>query len=459
MATKDNGAGRRGSKDLRGIRQRGSTYQVRVFGGPDPVTGKPVMLTGTAADEAAAIRMRDRFRAEVSADKAARTRATVAYLIREWLHTRASDHDMVYDYRLLVEKFVIPALGDIPLTRLARIGPRAFDQLYGELRRCRRRCDGRPFVEHHKGCAPDIDGVRSCDGRCRPHMCKPISESTLRHIHTVCNGAFKAAVRWGWLGVNPLSATERPRAPRPEPRPPSPSDAALIIDTAMSTDEDWGTFVWLAMVSGARRGELVALRFTDVQLRCAECDHALHWDDGICTNSACGRKVTTESRTGTLDIRKGYVRRAGRDRETDTKTHQMRRIALDPTTTDILARHRARYVERVTALEGTPQDTAYIFSYDPEHRRPCSPDGLTHRYSRMTADLGLDTHLHELRHYSATELLAAGVDLRTVAGRLGHAGGGATTLRVYAAWRRSADEDAAAVLAARLTGRLRKQQD
>ena len=72
----------------------------------------------------------------------------------------------------------------------------------------------------------------------------------------------------------------------------------------------------------------------------------------------------------------------------------------------------------------------------------------------MTASLGLDTHIHELRHYSATELLAAGVDLRTVAGRLGHAGGGVTTLRVYAAWVRSADEQAAALLAERLTGGL-----
>jgi integrase len=52
----------------------------------------------------------------------------------------------------------------------------------------------------------------------------------------------------------------------------------------------------------------------------------------------------------------------------------------------------------------------------------------------MAADLGIDTHLHALRHYSATELLAGGVDLRTVAGRLGHGGGGATTLKVYAAW-------------------------
>jgi site-specific recombinase XerD len=47
-----------------------------------------------------------------------------------------------------------------------------------------------------------------------------------------------------------------------------------------------------------------------------------------------------------------------------------------------------------------------------------------------------------LRHYSATELIAAGVDVRTVAGRLGHGGGGATTLRVYAAWLAATDKKA-----------------
>ena len=51
--------------------------------------------------------------------------------------------------------------------------------------------------------------------------------------------------------------------------------------------------------------------------------------------------------------------------------------------------------------------------------------------------------MHELRHYSATELIAAGVDVRTVAGRLGHGGGGTTTLRTYAAWVSEADQRAA----------------
>ncbi|MFG3298859.1 tyrosine-type recombinase/integrase [Micromonospora chersina] len=70
----------------------------------------------------------------------------------------------------------------------------------------------------------------------------------------------------------------------------------------------------------------------------------------------------------------------------------------------------------------------------------------------MAARLGIATNLHALRHYSATELIAAGVDVRTVAGRLGHGGGGATTLRVYAAWLSESDQRAAASLAARIPG-------
>ena len=60
-------------KDLQGIRQRGGTYQVRVYGGRDPVTGRPVMLTGSAASEKEAVRLRNRFRGEVAEHKSART--------------------------------------------------------------------------------------------------------------------------------------------------------------------------------------------------------------------------------------------------------------------------------------------------------------------------------------------------------------------------------------------------
>ena len=56
---------------------------------------------------------------------------------------------------------------------------------------------------------------------------------------------------------------------------------------------------------------------------------------------------------------------------------------------------------------------------------------MTHRYRRYARRVGITSSLKELRHYSATQLLAAGTDLNTVAGRLGHAEG-STTLKFYA---------------------------
>ena len=72
---------------------------------------------------------------------------------------------------------------------------------------------------------------------------------------------------------------------------------------------------------------------------------------------------------------------------------------------------------------------------------------VTQRYRRLATRNGLrSTRIHSLRHYTATELLSAGVDLRTVSGRLGHASG-STTLRFYAAWLEEADRRAAGSIA------------
>ena len=58
---------------------------------------------------------------------------------------------------------------------------------------------------------------------------------------------------------------------------------------------------------------------------------------------------------------------------------------------------------------------------------PAESGHATQRYRRMADRLGINTTLKNLRHYTATELISGGVDVRTVAGRLGHGGGGATT--------------------------------
>jgi integrase len=74
-----------------------------------------------------------------------------------------------------------------------------------------------------------------------------------------------------------------------------------------------------------------------------------------------------------------------------------------------------------------------------------APHGLSHAFARLNQRVGLDYHLHELRHFTATTAIAAGADIRTVAGRLGHADP-SVTLRIYAHAVEARDRDVAAIL-------------
>lgn len=93
----------------------------------------------------------------------------------------------------------------------------------------------------------------------------------------------------------------------------------------------------------------------------------------------------------------------------------------------------ARAAARAAALDVEPADDAFVFSPAVDGSTRLKPESVSQRYSRQARRLGIKTTIHKLRHYSATELISGGVDVRTVAGRLGHGGGGTTTLRVYAA--------------------------
>ncbi|MDN5854757.1 MAG: site-specific integrase, partial [Actinomycetia bacterium] len=257
---------------------------------------------------------------------------------------------------------------------------------------------------------------------CRPHRCKPLSASTIRQVHFLLSGAYKKAVRWRWVTFSPMNQASPPPAPVPNPQPTTPEQAARILNEAWN-DPEWGAFLWLAMTSGARRGELCAIRWSS---------------------------ITLEAGRETVWLRHSISREHGEWVETGLKTHQQRRIALDDETAAILREHRARWAERFASNGMEFNDDGYAFSNVPDATQPPSPDGISQRFDRLVERLKIRTTLHKLRHYSATELILAGVDIRTVAGRLGHAGGGTTTLRAYAAWVSEADQRAAKSVSSRM---------
>jgi integrase len=397
---------------------------VRVFAGRDPVTGtKRYVTESIPGTDRAAHRRADkaltRLQAQVDKQRAPETSLSLSRALDEWLATNELEDTTRRTYVGYIERTIKPAIGAEPI---ARLNARTLESLYRDLRRCRTRCDGKPAIEKHARVG-DHDCVLA---KCKPHVCKPMAASTVRQVHSIISGTLTAAVRWDWIDSNPARVAQRPRAKAPEPDPPSVADAARLIDAAFEVDDDWGTLVWLTMTTGLRRGEVCALRWRDIDLD-AE----------------------------TIDIRRSYILHKGVGTEKDTKTHQMRRIALDSETVTLLRDHRRRVGELLEALEQPLTSETYVFAgvKTPDHSTPYSPHAVSSRYREMAKRLNIDTHIHALRHYSATELLTAGIDLRTVAGRLGHGGGGATTLRVYAAWVAGSDRKAAEILGSRMPKR------
>ncbi|ANY06754.1 site-specific integrase [Pseudonocardia sp. HH130630-07] len=422
------------------IRRRGNSYQVVLFSGRDPVSGRKIYLRGSRPSRTEAEQLLKKFVGQVAAQRHATTRASLRTTIEAWLGTHELEESTRATYVGYAAKHIYPVVGDHPLGKITTHG---LERFYAELRRCGARCDGRPYVEHR------IDGPHECrevrhkrpPGRppasgypehdcaergcavseCREHVCRPLAAATVRKIHFIIRAALTAAERWEWISSNLAELARIPRAPVPDPDPPTSAEAAVLVAAAREEGADWGVLVWVVMVTGLRRAELLALRWSDVDL-----------DSSV------------------LYVRRNHVRVVGKSIEKDTKTHRARRLAVDSETVELLREHWARYEERCRQVGVKPTSAAYLFSYSPTNEKPCDPSGVTHRYGRMCERVGIDSHLHALRHYSATELLTAGVDLRTVAGRLGHGGGGATTLRVYAAWVANEDRRAAEIVARRV---------
>jgi integrase len=414
------------------IRRHGQSWQARVSAGSDPVTGERIVLYETVpipeartkparerADREAykeAQKVLSRLQADADALKVARTRSTVGALLERWMAQHEIDPTTRMTYEAQIRLYIEPKLGDVPLVLFVREAAERLEPFYAHLRRCRALCNGRPFIEKHAQEDRHDCAVASCS----PHVCKPYAASSVRSIHAILSGACSAAVRWGWISFNPMPSVRPPSKPRPQPRPPTSDQMACIVEVAWSASPEWGLYIWLSAVLGARRGEVVALQWEDIDL-----------DAGV------------------VRLDENYVRTADGMLLKDTKTHQMRRVSIDAPTVELLRRHREDCSARLAPLGLQVTDRTWLFSAAPDMARPRDPASLTRRYGRLVAKLGIETALKELRHYSATELLTAGVDLRTVAGRLGH-GDGTTTLRHYAAWVAAADQTAASTIGGRM---------
>jgi integrase len=319
---------------------------------------------------------------EVSAGKHTSSDTSLGELLDHWLEVVAENlaATTVREYRRLVATRLRPDLGKLSLRRVTA---QRLDAYYVSLAR-----------DHG------------------------LSPATIRHIHAVLRGSLAQAVRWGWIPSNPAVVASPPRLRKREITPPAMTDTRALLLAADAQDPEFGVLLRVLAATGARRGEVCGLRWSDLDRRGA-----------------------------TLFIRRSVASVAGGTIVKDTKTHAARRIALDPATLECLAQHRERVEERARLCEVALEADGYVFTSSVDGSRPFHPDTITGGFRRLCERAGLkDVRLHDLRHLHATQLLAAGVPVRTVSGRLGHADA-ATTLNVYAHFLEASDREAATVIA------------
>jgi integrase len=349
-------------------KRKDGVWELRVYVGRDPATGHPKQISRTfrggsrAADDALRDLV-DKYGGEGRPDGVG---ATFGQLLDRWLE-ECDRMDLspttMRTYRAQIEQTIRPRLGKVVLTRLT---PKHLDDLYGAMKDA------------------------------------GLSPKTIRNHHAIISSALHQAVRWEWARENIAERAKPPRVSQRRVTVPSVDAVQTVIEAAEERDPRLAPLLVLAALTGMRRGELCALRWTDVDLEKRE-----------------------------LEVSRSVVVIPGGLAEKGTKTNRSRWVALGEVGVALLVRHRIKVDEWAQQAEVVLADDAFVFSPFVDGSKPFRPDNVTGFFMRVRDSLGLrQVRLHDLRHFTATQLIGAGVDVRTVAGRLGHSDP-SLTLRVY----------------------------
>ena len=326
------------------------------------------------------------------------TKMTVAQYLNHWLEAdidRRVAARTAIRHRGIVEKNIIPKLGHVPVRKLNAVHIEAFE---AELQR--------------EGWVKARAKQKVKEGEKAPIQEKRgLSAQTVQHIHRTLSQALSHAVRLGVLFKNPARQVRPPRPPSREIKILNKDEIRTLIDAARGTSIYVPILV--AVATGVRRGELLALRWSDVDLK-----------------------------AGALTVNQSLERIKGKVEFKSPKTRTSRRtITLSAVTVDALRKHHRAQIEERLRLGLGRDPRGLVFTR--ADGQSMDADTLTKAFRRLVATAKVTPiTLHGLRHTHISHLLMEGVHVKLVSERAGHASIN-ITLGVYAAYIPNMQSDAA----------------
>lgn len=328
----------------------------------------------------------------------AKSKDSVATYLNTWLGTlpgRVKDSTVVR-YRNLINRHMIPGLGHIRLSELKSTDIATF---YAE------------------------------------RLASGLSSTTVVLIHTTVRKALSDAVTYQYIGANPAEKVTPPRRAAFDPRVPTASEVQRLIDAAYSSKDRLAGLWTILARSGARIGELLALKW-----------EAVSWErDSIAITSSLS-----------VDAKKRPI-------ITAPKTSRGKRvISLDRAAMEALKRHRAQQNVDKLRLGPAYADDGLVFAS--EVGTLLSERNVIREFKEALQRAGFSDsdreriRIHDLRHFHITEAAHAGVSIKALSARAGHASV-AFTLDRYAHAIEAGDREVAEAVAGRLAASDQQSQD
>jgi len=286
--------------------------------------------------------------------------------LQEWCQSYVSMHTSlrtVESYQSEIRRHLIPALGAIPLTQLQ---PQHLQKYYTRVL-----SQGR------------IDKKGGLSGR------------TVQYHHRILSEALSHAVKMGLVGRNVAEAVDPPRVEHNNWETLALEDVPKFLEAVQRTPNY--VLLYTALYTGMRLGELLGLRWCDVDLDMAS-----------------------------LSVVQSLYKRCGVCKMVEPKSsHSRRRIALSPSLTLLLREYKAEQ-EAQRILLGKPLADSDLVFCRPDGK-PLDPGVVSHAFAKVLKKAGLPhIRFHDLRHTHASLLLKAGIHPKIVSERLGHANIGIT---------------------------------